>query len=399
MTNRLPLADLLEASHTGYWGVEPDTEDINVRVVRNGDVLQSGGIRWGHLPLRGFKTREASKAALRIGDLVITTSGYCGQVAYIDRMTIDPLCATNFVRVLRVRRNIADPRFLFHFMNSERFREAILPFIRGTAMKNLSFAAAAAAVRVLVPRIEEQRRIAAVLDQADELRAKRRASLALLDSLTDALFHDMFGDPVSNNQGWRDDVLLGDVADIASGITKGRRLRAQPTRAVPYLSVANVQDGRLELNAVKVIDATEQEINRYRLKAGDLLLTEGGDPDKLGRGTVWSDELPECIHQNHVFRVRVTSDEFAPVFLSELLATDRGRRYFLRAAKQTTGIASINKSQLAAFPVLKPPRELQDEFLRRLTCSDEIRSAHRDGVLELDALFASLQHRAFAGQL
>src|SRR5690348_10681963 len=99
---------------------------------------------------------------------------------------------------------------------------------------------------------------------------------------------------------------------------------------------------------IKTIEASGDEIARYRLCKNDLVLTEGGDRDKLGRGVLWNDELPVCIHQNHIFRVRLTQPILHPVFLSWLVGSERGKDYFLRAAKQTTGIASINMTQLRA---------------------------------------------------
>lgn len=184
-----------------------------------------------------------------------------------------------------------------------------------------------------------------------------------------------------------------------SGVTKGRKLNGRPTRLVPYLAVINVQDRALNLSAVKMIDATEEEIERYRLQTGDLLLTEGGDPDKLGRGTLWGNELPECIHQNHVFRVRLTTEAIEPLFLEWLIGSQRGKRYFLRSAKQTTGIATINMTQLRGFPLLLPPLKLQHEFVAQLAVAEVVEAAHRTAVAKVDGLFASLQHRAFRGEL
>jgi type I restriction enzyme S subunit len=145
--------------------------------------------------------------------------------------------------------------------------------------------------------------------------------------------------------------------------------------------------------------ATEDEIWRYRLEADDLLLTEGGDPDKLGRGALWNGEISECIHQNHIFRVRLTSDQVHPLFLSWLVSSQRGKRYFLRSAKQTTGIASINMSQLRGFPLIIPPRTLQLRFADRIAAAERLRARQRASIAALDALFASLQHRAFRGEL
>ena len=140
-----------------------------------------------------------------------------------------------------------------------------------------------------------------------------------------------------------------DHATISSGITKGSLLREARVTPVPYLAVSNVQDQRIILENVKSIEATSDEIARYALEKGDILLTEGGDPDKLGRGAIWEGQIDPCIHQNHVFKVRLNSTVLRREFLSALLSSARGKRYFLRGAKQTTGIASINMSQLKKF--------------------------------------------------
>ena len=154
-------------------------------------------------------------------------------------------------------------------------------------------------------------------------------------------------------------VPLEELCDLCSGITKGRKIDSTVTVEVPYMAVANVQDGSLKLDNVKKIEATPEEIHRYRLLPGDLLLTEGGDPDKLGRGAIWNDEITSCIHQNHIFRARKASEYVDMEYLAHLVSSPYGKRYFLRQSKQTTGIASINMRQLKRFPVPLPPLEEQ----------------------------------------
>jgi type I restriction enzyme, S subunit len=249
-----------------------------------------------------------------------------------------------------------------------------------------------------LPSIHEQRRIAAVLDQADDLRRRRREAVAKFEGIYFANFVELFGDPISNSKRWPD-ARLGDVADIVSGITKGRKLNGTPTRIVPYLAVANVQDRALNLETVKTIEATENEIARYRLLKNDLVLTEGGDPDKLGRGALWQNEIAECIHQNHIFRVRLATNLTDPLFINWLVGGPRGKAYFLKSAKQTTGIASINMTQLREFPLLLPPVDLQRAFAARAAEIDRLKAHHRAHLAKLDTLFASLQHRAFRGEL
>ncbi|WP_108484110.1 restriction endonuclease subunit S [Oceaniglobus ichthyenteri] len=250
-----------------------------------------------------------------------------------------------------------------------------------------------------LPPLEEQKRIAGILDQADALRRLRTRALDKLNTLGQAIFHEMFGDVFHNSMGWADNEHLEDVADIASGITKGRKTGNVPLRAVPYMAVSNVQDQRLKMDVVKEIEATEAEIGRYLLRQGDLLLTEGGDPDKLGRGCLWSDEIPECIHQNHVFRVRINDERIIPIFLQWLVGSQRGKRYFLSVAKQTTGIASINKTQLKKLPLLLPPLERQIEFEASIAELKNSVARQNTAKLREQSLFASLQHRAFRGEL
>lgn len=289
-----------------------------------------------------------------------------------------------------------DPLFLYHFLQTTvgQLRDRAQGAAQGVITREML-----QSLTLVLPPLPEQRRIAAILDQADALRAKRREALAQLDALTQSIFIEMFGDLVSNQRGWEEGLSLGDVADIVSGVTKGRKIEGKSSREVPYLAVSNVQEMRLNLEVVKRIEATEEEITRYALRTGDLLLTEGGDPDKLGRGTLWRGELPECIHQNHVFRVRLTSKKVTPYFLNWLVGSHRGKRYFLKSAKQTTGIASINMTQLRGFPLLLPPVGLQQEFENAVENVNTQASLIGSAMKQTDSLFASLQHLAFKGAL
>lgn len=189
-------------------------------------------------------------------------------------------------------------------------------------------------------------------------------------------------------------VPLAEIASVTSGITKGRRTSG-PTKPVPYLAVSNVQAGHLQMDVVKEIEATPSEIERYALEGGDLVLTEGGDPDKLGRGTVWRRELPLCLHQNHIFRVRLTNGKVFPDYLARYMASSQARSYFLRSAKQTTGIASINMTQLKAMPVAVPQLEEQYRIAAILDHADAIRAKRRQILSHLDTLTQSIFHDMF----
>lgn len=153
--------------------------------------------------------------------------------------------------------------------------------------------------------------------------------------------------------GW-EKTSLDHVAEVQTGIAKGKAINGA-TVTLPYLRVANVQDGHVDLSVMKEITLKPSEVNRYSLRKGDVLFTEGGDFDKLGRGTVWNGEIEPCLHQNHVFAVRPNPDRLLPQFLAYQAASQYGRRYFQLSSKQSTNLASINSTQLKQFPVLLPP--------------------------------------------
>ena len=229
----------------------------------------------------------------------------------------------------------------------------------------------------------ERNAIVSVLQHAESVITLRQKELQKLDDLVKARFVEMFGDMYLNTMEWRE-LQLETMADIVSGITKGRKIAGKQLTKVPYMAVSNVKDGYIDWTTVKTIEATDQEINQYRLLPDDVLMTEGGDPDKLGRGAIIRTPLENCIHQNHIFRVRLDESHILPDYFAEYLKHQRAKRYFLGCAKQTTGIASINMKQLKALPVLLPPLELQNEFsafIRQIDKSKVVESIHRMNVL------------------
>lgn len=257
---------------------------------------------------------------------------------------------------------------------------------------------------VSCPSTAEQGRIAKtvgdLLARVERARTAAEARVDAVSAMTDALLRAAFGSP---DVGRWPRKPLGEVADIVSGITLGRQLSGATTRSVHYLRVANVKAGRLDLSDVYQIEATEAEIAKLRLKFGDLLLTEGGDADKLGRGTFWRGEIPECIHQNHIFRVRFDLSGFHPEFVAAQFNSRYGKVYFAAHAKQTTGIATINRRVLAGFPLMVPPLSEQERIVSdlrsRLESIERLRGAALEELSGIKALPAALLREAFGGRL
>lgn len=169
-------------------------------------------------------------------------------------------------------------------------------------------------------------------------------------------------------EGWQKR-SLEDVAEIRTGLAKGKQFQANVVRR-PYLRVANVQDGYIDLSVVKDIEVREQEIAKYSLEYGDVVLTEGGDFDKLGRGAVWKAQVKGCLHQNHVFAVRMDRNKILPDFFAAQSGSRYGKSYYLSCAKRSTNLASINSTQLKQFPVLLPPLSEQHRIAEILSTWD-----------------------------
>ncbi|MGL5758456.1 restriction endonuclease subunit S [Plesiomonas sp.] len=198
--------------------------------------------------------------------------------------------------------------------------------------------------------------------------------------------------------GW-DVEVLGDLASIASGITLGKDLSGVRTVLVPYLRVANVQDGYLDLSEVKSIAVPKVDADKYVLQYGDVLMNEGGDFDKLGRGTVWREEIPGCCHQNHVFRVRADNRKLRFDYLAYWSASSFGKHYFVLNSKQSTNLASINSTQLKAFPVAKPALEEQEEIESRLQSVDGLLRSSKDELHKLNAQKSGLMQDLLTGKV
>ena len=215
-----------------------------------------------------------------------------------------------------------------------------------------------------IPPILEQQKIAAILtavdDQLDIISRQIESTRTLKQGLMQTLFSRAVGAYDSNT--WPI-VPLCEVAEVRTGVAKGKKGLKEPVQ-LPYLRVANVQDSRFDLGEVKTIEIDATQVVRYSLQPGDVLMTEGGDFDKLGRGGVWKGQISPCLHQNHVFAVRPASDKLNSDYLAALAASDYGRKYFLSCAKRTTNLASINSSQLKAFPVLLPSLSVQNEIAK-----------------------------------
>ncbi len=280
-----------------------------------------------------------------------------------------------------------DPRWLWYLTNDESF------WIKGGTAQPFVKMGASKSIPVLLPPIEEQRRIAAVLDAAEALRAKRREVLAKLDTLMQAIFFNMFG------SGAGEEALIGDLGEVQGGLQVSAKRKGHPIQ-VPYLRVANVHRGRLDLSVVKTLQVTERELSRVCLEEGDLLVVEGhGNTAEIGRVGMWDGSIDPCVHQNHLIRVRCNRRRLLPRYAEAFLNSRDGRRALLRAANTTSGLNTISTSDVRSVAVFVPALSDQQRFVEAANRVDQHRSVLMRSAAEIDTLLASLQQRAFRGEL
>jgi len=325
---------------------------------------------------------------------VLTTSGNCGQVAIVDRDPSQPTCVSNFLRVLRVDRTVSDPQYLFHYMNRRPFVTQLRPFIRGSTLQNLSVNAALAALGVPVPPLDEQRRIAAVLDRAEALRAKRREALAHLDALTQSIFLDMFGDPNVLRTKWP----ITPLGSLLQSARYGTSSRAGTTGKYPVLRMGNLTtNGEIDLSDLKYMDLARADRERYTVRFGDVVFNRTNSPDLVGKTAMFRQATPMA-YAGYLIRLRV-NEANCPDYVAAFMNTVYTKRVLRSMCKSIIGMANINAREVQSISIGVPPKELQLRFSERAHEVETAKVEQRRALGDLDALFASLQQRAFAGQL
>lgn len=301
-----------------------------------------------------YKGEYQPKYEVNAGDVLISWSASLGVYIWQGEKA---LLNQHIFKVVFNKEAVSKDFFVFQV---EQILKKAAQDVHGATMKHLT-KPVFDALPFYLPSYEEQCNIANKLKYVRSIIEQRQEQLTKLDELVKARFVEMFGDMLLNSLEWPEKPLES-LADIVSGITKGRKTTETGLIEVPYMAVSNVKSGYIDWTTIKTILATKQEIEQYRLMPDDILMTEGGDPDKVGRGAIIKNPLKDSIHQNHIFRVRLDKSELLPAYFAEYLQHQKAKRYFLGCAKQTTGIASINMRQLRALPVLIPPLPLQNQF-------------------------------------
>ena len=264
-------------------------------------------------------------------------------------------------------------------------------------------------LRVPLPPLLEQKKIAHVLSTVQRAIGAQERIIQTTTELKKTLMHKLFtegtrGEPQKQTEigpvpeSW-EVIPLSKCAFVQTGIAKGRKISPGEGIELPYLRVANVQDGYLDLAEMKAITIGKKEQQRYVLQDGDIVLTEGGDFDKLGRGFIWHGQIENCVHQNHIFAVRPDASRLSNEFFAYQSQSPYGKRYFLSVAHRTTNLACINTTKLKAFPVLLPNPNEQQEIIKVCRSIDDKISLAQSKKVSIQALFRTLLHELMTAKI
>ena len=402
------LGDIAEIAASGVDKHIIDSE-VAVRLCNYIDVYRHRRLRNGMEFARGSATSvEVARFRLRRGDLVITkdseTPDDIGVPSIVEEDLDGVICGYHLALIRPTP--ILLPSFLLHYLQCDLAKRHFLRTANGLTRFGLG-SRAISSLPLPLPQPDEQTAIAHLIDAVDTALERTGAAVGRARQLYHSLLHQLLEKGLDS----RADTMHGrprhwvirrvdEVADVGSGVTLGKDVSGFKSVELPYLRVANVQDGHLNLSTIKTVRVRVNEVDTYLLRVGDVLMTEGGDIDKLGRGTLWDGQIPVCLHQNHVFRIRPNRDLLDPAFYALVVESDIAKRYFNRVAKRTTNLASTNKTQVRAFRFPVPPRlDEQQQIVAIMKASKATVSALVNKQATLSELKKSLVHDLLTGRV
>jgi type I restriction enzyme S subunit len=284
-----------------------------------------------------------------------------------------------------------DRRYLARYLTLALKKiEARTPFV---TVKHLS-TKTLHAIQIPLPHLEEQQRLATILDAADALQVKRQRSICKLNGLIETSFVATFGDPRTNERDW----ALGRIGDVIASATYGSNAKPGPDGDYPVLRMGNLtSDGRIDMSELKYLDLSKGDAERYLVRSGDVLFNRTNSPDLVGKTAVYRGTSPVAF-AGYLIRLRM-ADGHSPDYLAGYLNTRYGKRVLRGMCKSIIGMANINAQELMSIPIPIVPATLQERFARSVVAVERERSGRVRQAILLKELFESLQQRAFGGGL
>ncbi|MCL2908244.1 restriction endonuclease subunit S [Shewanella fodinae] len=288
------------------------------------------------------------------------------------------------------------PQFLKHFLMSDVFHRQFMNTVAGVGGSLVrARPAEVSKIKIPLPPLAEQQRIATILDKADAIRQKRQQAIKLAEDFLRSVFLEMFGDPVTNPKGW----TVGTIRDLVTSVNYGTSAKASETDGeFPILRMGNITyEGKWDFTDLKYIDLSEKDQDKYLAKKGDLLFNRTNSKELVGKTAVFNEEESMAI-AGYLIRVR-TNELGNPWYISAYLNSIHGKQTLLNMCKSIVGMANINAQELQDIQIMLPPLSLQDRFASIVNAVNERLSKNAVSSNYLTDLFNALSQKAFSGQL
>ncbi len=402
MTAVARVSDLAEQIR----GVSYDKEDAS-STARAGylPVLRAGNITDDGLVFHDLvfvpAHRVSDKQRIRRNDIVIAASSGSLDVVGKAARALDDYDGGfgAFCKVLRPGPNV-DPAYFAHFFRTPEYRQRVSALAAGVNINNLRNEHLDD-MPIPLPPLPEQQRIAEILDKADALRAKRRAALSQLDTLTQSIFLDMLGDPDTNPKGWPVRAVSEYVDEFQGGKSMESEADENHVTRNRVLKVSAVTGMRFLPQESKPVPDNYSPPQEHFVRAGDLLFSRANTTELVGAVALVENTPPNVLLSDKLWRfVWREPRTVEPLFVWSLFQTTAVRHEIGRRATGTSGsMKNISQEKVFGIRTIVPPLQLQRDFVSRVSVVASMRDAYRASLAKFDALFTSLQHYAFKGEL
>lgn len=355
------------------------------------DHIESGG---GSIRFGSVENGELASNKFQFGPNHILFGKLRPYLAKVVCPDFNGICSTDIIPIAPSKR--VDKRYLLHFLRRPETIAWAAGRATGVNLPRLS-PKELASLEIPLPPLDEQRRIATILDKADELRSKRKRALNVVNSLAGEIFVEMFGLCKPGKHEWPTQTVV-EAGRVQLGRQRAPKYQTGKFKR-PYMRVANVFENRIDTSDVLVMDFDGRDFRDYKLEHGDLLLNEGQSTELVGRPAMWRSEIEDCCFQNTLVRFQADRKRVLPEFALGLFLQYFRSGEFAKISSKTSSVAHLGASRFGRMPFPLPPLDLQRKFAQRVAIADVVGQQSHTGAIELDSLFASLQQRAFLGQL
>lgn len=305
-------------------------------------------------------------------------------------------CIGRGLSALRCKKDVLVMKYLLHYLRANETKIAALG--TGSTFKAITISELKK-LQIPLPPLPQQQKVANILDAADALRQNDKALVAKYDELIQALFLDMFGDPVSNPKGWKKKEFKEYTLDVKNGITR-RPKTEEDNSGDKVLKLKHIRSNFINYDCENRIKLEESEKQKFDVKIGDLLFIRvNGNPDYVGRCALHNDKNQEVYYNDHIMRVRYNLNHYNGLFLSQYLNYPYGQSEISKQIKTSAGQHTINQGGLEKLNLIVPPITLQTQFAERVAIIEEQKAVAQKSLEKSEELFNSLLQKAFKGEL